>query len=71
MKIYCFDREDCCYYRYLDDEEYTQYDFNHPFLNCEECDYVAIIVPDDFVLELNDKTKSLIISALNKMDKYK
>jgi hypothetical protein len=69
MKIYCLDREDCCFYRYLSDDEYKVYDFDKPFIHCENCDYVALIVPDDFVLENNSKTKSLILSALNKLDK--
>jgi len=69
MKIYCFNLEECAYYRYLDDEEYKHIDFNNKFIHCPDCHSLAAYVPDDFTSEISKAELIQIYAIVDKVFK--
>ena len=51
MKKICLSFDNCAWSRPLTEEEYKTINFNAPFGYCEECNYISLIVKDDFVFE--------------------
>jgi hypothetical protein len=69
MKIFCFDRENCGYFYYLEEEDYKNIDFSNKFINCPECTSLAAYVPDDFVMEASKEEYIQIYAKINKVFK--
>jgi hypothetical protein len=75
MKFLCLDQDNCGFYHYLTDDEYSQVDFTKTFSLCPSCDYFMIVVEDDFSLSSNkaliEKASNKIFKILNKQNSQK
>lgn len=69
MKIYCFNRDSCAHTKYLSLEELQDYNLEEPFIACSECNELAAIVNNDFILD--DSTEQLFIAYLKLLQKEK
>tara|TARA_B100000945_G_C19865208_1_gene360190 strand:- start:66 stop:314 length:249 start_codon:yes stop_codon:yes gene_type:complete len=67
MKYFCLDRDSCGFTRKITDEEFSQIDFSSPFSHCEQCNYYAVLVKDDFTLENVNNINSVLNSSLRKI----
>ena len=69
MKIYCLNRDSCAFTKYLTLKELEDYNLQEPFINCTECNDLAIVVKDDF--SIDEIETSLFTTYLKLLQKEK
>lgn len=73
MKFLCLDLDNCGYHHYLLDDEYLTIDFDKKFHICPSCDYLMILVEENFSFQeanlIVEKVTHKLIKKVNNIIK--